>query len=246
MQNFFVSLTKFREMKITFISDTHTKHDQVTSILPGGDVLIHAGDMSSMGYEKEITNFLKWFNALDNYTHKVFIAGNHDWGFQESPDMCRELLKLYPNVTYLQDNTKVIGEDHETAVKIYGSPWQPEFYDWAFNLPRMGSELEEKWKNIPDDTDILITHGPPWGHLDTIKGHSVPLGCEMMAERIKSLKPKIHVFGHIHTGYGYKFDGSTHFFNAAILDERYQFTQKPFTVEWDKETNKITFPDEME
>jgi Icc-related predicted phosphoesterase len=228
-------------MKITFISDTHTKHNQVTATLPGGDVLIHAGDISSMGYEKEITDFLKWFNGLDNYTHKIFIAGNHDWGFQESPDMCRELLKMYPNVTYLQDNTEVIGE-----VKVYGSPWQPEFYDWAFNLPRMGSELQQKWKNIPDNTDILITHGPPWGHLDTIKGHSVPLGCEVLAERIKSLKPKIHVFGHIHTGYGYKFDGTTHFFNAALLDERYLFTQKPFTVDWNPETNEITFPDEME
>jgi len=228
-------------MKITFISDTHTKHNQVTATLPGGDVLIHAGDMSSMGYEKEITDFLKWFNGLDNYTHKIFIAGNHDWGFQESPDMCRELLKMYPNVTYLQDNTEVIGE-----VKVYGSPWQPEFYDWAFNLPRMGSELEEKWKNIPDNTDILITHGPPWGHLDTIKGHSVPLGCEVLVERIKSLKPKIHVFGHIHTGYGYKFDGTTHFFNAALLDERYLFTQKPFSVDWNSETNEIMFPDEME
>jgi len=228
-------------MKITFISDTHTKHNQVTATLPGGDVLIHAGDISSMGYEKEITDFLKWFNGLDNYTHKIFIAGNHDWGFQESPDMCRELLKMYPNVTYLQDNTEVIGE-----VKVYGSPWQPEFYDWAFNLPRMGSELQQKWKNIPDNTDILITHGPPWGHLDTIKGHSVPLGCEVLAEGIKSLKPKIHVFGHIHTGYGYKFDGTTHFFNAALLDERYLFTQKPFTVDWNPETNEITFPDEME
>ena len=233
-------------MKITFISDTHNKHNQVTSSLPGGDLLIHAGDMSSMGYQEEITDFLKWFNGLDNYTHKIFIAGNHDWGFQESPDMCRELLKMYPNVTYLQDNLEVIGEDYETAVKVYGSPWQPEFYNWAFNLPRMGWELEQKWTDIPENTDILITHGPAWGHLDTIKGHSVPLGCELLAERIKTLKPKIHVFGHIHTGYGYKFDGTTHFFNAALLDERYNFTQKPFTVDWNPETNEITFPDEME
>ena len=82
-------------MKITFISDTHTKHNQVNYLLPGGDLLVHAGDMSSMGYQEEITDFLKWFNGLDNYTHKIFIAGNHDWGFQESPDMCRELLKIY-------------------------------------------------------------------------------------------------------------------------------------------------------
>jgi hypothetical protein len=155
--------------------------------------------------------------------------------------MCKELLDFYNKVTYLQDNLEVIGEDYETAVKVYGSPWQPEFYNWAFNLPRMGWELEQKWTDIPENTDILITHGPAWGHLDTIKGHSVPLGCELLSERLKTLKPKIHVFGHIHTGYGYKFDGTTHFFNAAILDERYNFTQKPFTVDWNPETNVVEF-----
>jgi predicted phosphodiesterase len=228
-------------MKITFISDTHNKHHEVTSLLPGGDLLIHAGDATSRGYSNEISEFLDWFNGLDGYTHKIFIAGNHDWGFQESPDMCRELLKFYPNVTYLQDNLEVIGEDYDSAVKVYGSPWQPEFWNWAFNLPRQGWELEVKWNGISPDTDILITHGPAWGHLDTVRGRTGNLGCEVLSERLKSLKPKIHVFGHIHTGYGYKFDGDTHFFNAAVLDEQYYFTQKPFTVEWNRETNEIEF-----
>lgn len=228
-------------MRITFISDTHNNHNQVTANLSGGDLIIHSGDMSSMGYKHEIQQFLKWFNGLDNYTNKIFIAGNHDWGFQNDPEMCQEQLEFYNKVTYLQDNLKVIGEDYETAVKVYGSPWQPEFYNWAFNLPRMGWELEVKWNDIPMDTDILITHGPAWGHLDTIKGHSVPLGCELLAERIKTVKPKIHVFGHIHTGYGYKFVGGTHFFNAAVLDESYYYSQKPFTVDWDPKTNEVEF-----
>jgi hypothetical protein len=150
--------------------------------------------------------------------------------------MTKELLEFYDGLTYLQDNTTEID-----GVKIYGSPWQPEFYDWAFNLPRMGWELEQKWADIPLDTDILITHGPAWGHLDTVKGTSVPLGCELLTERIKVVKPKIHVCGHIHTGYGYKFDGDTHFFNAAVLNEQYNFTQKPFTFDWNPETNEIEF-----
>lgn len=233
-------------MKITFISDTHTKHNQVTSSLPGGDLIVHAGDMSSTGTQKEIKSFLDWFTGLDGYTHKIFIAGNHDWGFQDNSLECRDLLKLYPNVSYLQDNLEIIGEDYETAVKVYGSPWQPEFWNWAFNLPRMGWELQQMWDDIPMNTDILVTHGPAWGHLDTVQGQSVPLGCELLAERIKVLKPKIHVFGHIHTGYGYKFDGTTHFFNASVLNENYNFTQKPFTVDWNKETNEITFPYEMD
>jgi len=227
-------------MKITLISDTHTKHNQLDGLLPGGDLIIHSGDMSSMGYKHEIQQFLKWYNNLD-YTNKVFIAGNHDWGFQEDPKMCKELLELYKKVTYLQDNLGLIGEDYETLVKVYGSPWQPEFYSWAFNLPRMGSELEQKWADIPLDTDILVTHGPSWGNLDTVNGQSVPLGCELLTERIKVVKPKIHVCGHIHTGYGYKFDGDSHFFNASVLDERYNLTQKPFTFEWDPVTNEIEF-----
>lgn len=230
-------------MRITFISDTHNKHKQVTATLPGGDLLIHAGDATSMGYKHEIQQFLKWFDGLDNYTNKIFIAGNHDWGFQDDPKTCKELLDFYNKVTYLQDNIEVIGEDYQTAVKVYGSPWQPEFYNWAFNLPRMGSELGQKWSEIPQNTDILVTHGPSWGNLDTVIGQGVPLGCELLTERIKVIKPKIHVCGHIHTGYGYKFDGDTHYFNAAVLDERYDFTQKPMTVDWDPVTNEVVFID---
>ena len=230
-------------MKLTIISDTHTKHKKVTDDLPGGDLLLHAGDLSSMGYEHEIREFAAWYNKLSNYHHKVFIAGNHDWGFQQDPKMCQELLEFYDKVTYLEDNMELIGDDYQTAVKVWGSPWQPEFYNWAFNLPRNGEELKEKWDMIPMDTDILLTHGPAWGHLDTVVGQTENLGCELLSQRIEFIKPKIHVCGHIHTGYGYKFDGQTHFFNAAVLNERYAFTQKPMTVDWNPETNELTFVD---
>ena len=232
---------KNNKMKITFISDTHNKHNQVTSSLPGGDVIIHAGDVSSMGYKHELQQFLKWFNNLDNYTHKIFIAGNHDWGFQDNPEMCKELLEFYNKVTYLQDDMEVIGEDYSTSVKVWGSPWQPEFYNWAFNLPHNGEELKEKWDMIPHNMDIVVTHGPAWGHLDTVVGQSTNLGCELLAEKLKVVKPKIHVCGHIHSGYGYKFHEGTHYFNAAVLGEDYVFTQKPMTVEWDPKTNEIEF-----
>jgi len=135
----------------------------------------------------------------------------------------------------------VIGEDYNTAVKVWGSPWQPEFFNWAFNLPRAGEELKEKWDMIPMNIDILVTHGPAWGHLDTVIGNPMNLGCEVLTERINVVKPKIHVFGHIHSGYGYKFDGDTHYFNAAALSERYNYENKPFNVEWDPETNEIEF-----
>jgi len=229
-------------MRITFISDTHSKHTQITQDLPGGDLLLHSGDMSSMGYDYEITNFLKWFSGLDNYTNKVFIAGNHDWGFEDNPQWCKEMIELYDDkLDYLQDNLLVIGKDYNTAIKVYGSPWQPEFYDWAFNLPRNGTELAEKWSQIPEDTDILLTHGPAWGYVDTILGQTQHLGCELLAERIKVVKPKIHVCGHIHSGRGYVFDGTTHYINASVLSERYIYNQKPMTVDWNPETNELVF-----
>ena len=227
-------------MKITFISDTHNKHKQIQD-LPGGDLLIHAGDISSMGRKYEIEEFCEWFDSLNNYTSAVFICGNHDFGFEERPKETMEIVNSYKWITYLQDNHLSFGADMENLVKIYGSPWQPEFHNWAFNLPKNGWELEQKWNDIPEDTDILITHGPAFGYLDVVKGQYENLGCQLLTNRIKTIKPKIHVCGHIHSGYGYVFDGDTHFINASVLDEQYQYTQKPLTVEWDPVTNNLEF-----
>ena len=227
-------------MRITFISDTHTKHRQLE--LPGGDLLIHAGDLMNSGYSQyEIKDFCKWFEAQD-YDNCVFIAGNHDRLFEDEPELVKEIVDEH-GVDYLQDNELVIGEEWETGVKIWGSPWQPEFYNWAFNLPRCGDALKKKWDAIPKDTDILITHGPPQGHLD-VSGppYNEPnLGCELLRVKVDEQPPKIHVFGHIHGSWGYKFHNGTHFINAAVLNEGYEVVNKPLTIDWDPETNELTF-----
>lgn len=230
-------------MRITLISDTHNKHKHVHNKglgdLPGGDLILHAGDISSMGYKHEIVEFAKWYDQLE-YTHKVFVAGNHDWGFETHPDQALEAIERY-GVTYLQDKMRTI-KDGETVINIYGTPWQPEFCNWAFNLPKNGPGLASKWEAIPEDTDILVTHSPAFGKLDTVEGRrSEHLGCELLSERIDVIKPKIHVCGHIHTGYGYYFNGETHFFNASALNESYIYAQKPFTFDWDPITNEINF-----
>ncbi len=228
-------------MRITFISDTHNKHKQVTETLPGGDLIIHAGDLSSMGYKHEIESFCTWFNKLNQYEQKVFIAGNHDWMFQRDPAKAKEIYSSYGGINYIQDEQIHIQILDHPEIKIYGSPWQPEFYNWAFNLPRDGEELEKIYDAIPDGVDILVTHGPANGFLDKVIGGWENLGCEVLARAIKKKKPKIHVCGHIHSGYGYYFDGETHYINASVLDERYYFTQKPLTVDWNPETNEIEF-----
>jgi Icc-related predicted phosphoesterase len=229
-------------MILTILSDTHNKHKHITGDLKGGDLLLHAGDISSMGYEHEIREFAKWYNGLDNYTTKVFIAGNHDWGFQNNVEKTKEILNTYKDINYLEDEFLGIIDGGEPEIKIWGSPWQPEFHNWAFNLPKDGWELEQKCKDIPDDIDILITHGPAWGILDDVEGRrGQHLGCEFLAERIKQIKPKIHICGHIHSGYGHYYDGHTHYFNAAVLNERYLYSHLPWHIDWNPITNEISF-----
>jgi len=211
---------------ITFITDTHTKHKHLTGELPGGDILIHCGDFTNRGYMTEIKNFLDWFDEVKGYEHKIFIAGNHDFGFQDNPKECAKLLTNYPNLTYLEDNSVIID-----GIKIYGTPWQPRFYDWAFNVNR-GWDIAQKWEKIPMDTDILITHGPAFGILDqTYTGQRV--GCEDLYKKVMEIKPKVHACGHIHYDYGMKeMDGMT-FINACNLGEDYMYQNGPITLDFE-------------
>jgi predicted phosphodiesterase len=228
-------------IRVVLISDTHQLHNKVSEDLDTGDIIIHAGDFMNSGYSKtEAEQFFKWYE-LRPFDTRVFISGNHDRIMQNEPEMMRGLLTGYTDIEYLEDEELVIEEDGVPPIKIYGSPWQPEFFDWAYNLPRNGSELQEKWDAIPEDTDILITHGPAWGFVDQVHGKTAHLGCELLTQRINQIKPKIHVCGHIHSGYGHYFDGHTHFFNASVLNERYQYTQLPWIFDWNPITNEITF-----
>ena len=221
-------------MKITLISDTHTRHHEITNDLPGGDLLIHSGDLMNSGRNiEDIKSFCKWFNSLDQYTHKVFIAGNHDRMFQEDPERAMEIVNSYKNITYLQDSWVEVGDDNEKC-KIYGSPWQPWFYDWAFNLPRLGTELQEKWNMIPEDTDVLITHSPPNGYGDLVNNWRQPnthVGCECLINRIGEINPLVNVFGHIHEGYGVELGNKTLFVNASICNPGYSPINKPIIID---------------
>jgi Icc-related predicted phosphoesterase len=223
-------------IKLTFLSDTHSKHNHIPiDHFNGGDILLHSGDISSQGYEYEVRKFLKWFDSIPNYTHKVFIAGNHDWLFQRNPKLVKEIMKEYSGrIHYLQDSHITID-----GVKIYGSPWQPEFYNWAFNLPRNGEDLEGVWSKIPDDTDILLTHGPAYGLVDKVIGRYQNLGCEKLAERIEVVQPTLHVCGHIHSGNGVDYNDQTTHINASVLNERYDYTYKPYNIELNLETKEV-------
>lgn len=208
---------------ITAISDTHNKHKKLN--LPGGDILIHAGDITSMGYFHEIAEFNKWFKN-QNYTYKIFIAGNHDGLFETDQNLARSILD--PSIIYLQDELAEI-----EGLKIWGSPRTPPFCNWHFMNTE--EELDHYYYiNIPPDIDILVTHGPPFGILDqTIEGQHV--GSKSLVKHVcERIKPKYHLFGHIHFLGGLEkyFNGAT-FINASICDEQYMVTNpvKNFTLE---------------
>ena len=210
--------------RIVFISDTHTLHDNL--VLPKGDIIVHAGDVASRGSIPEVIDFLEWFSKLP-YAYKIFIAGNHDFAFERYLDVMTNLLQEFPDVIYLQDSAVTVD-----GIKFYGSPWQPEFYNWAFNLPR-GERLAEKWAMIPDDTDVLITHGPPATILDYTERDRINVGCVDSLKRVTEVKPKIHVFGHIHESYGYRDTNGTTFINASTCTLRYNPTNPPVVVDFD-------------
>lgn len=203
-------------MKFVAISDTHGKHDEV--LLPKGDVLIHAGDISKSGGLQEVKVFLDWMAAQD-FQHKIFIAGNHDFYFEkESDEAVREIIP--DGVTYLNNESVMIDN-----IKIWGSPITPWFFDWAFNRHR-GEAIKRYWDLIPNDTDALITHGPVYNILDkTIRGQNV--GCEDLLQTVLQIKPKVHICGHIHEAYGVFDNDNTRFINASLLDEKYNCINAP-------------------
>lgn len=209
-------------LRLVIISDTHGHRDFP---VPAGDVLIHAGDGCRSGSLDEAA---AWGEQLASYAHphKLVIAGNHDRCFESDPDAARRCLP--PEIHYLQDSGCEI-----EGIRFWGSPWQPWFLSWAFNLQR-GPELAAKWALIPDDTDVLVTHGPPQGILDrTFDDRAV--GCEALTEALRRVRPRVHCFGHIHEGYGtLARDGTLHV-NASTCTLSYQPTNPAVVIELPRE-----------
>jgi Icc-related predicted phosphoesterase len=222
---------KINNMKIVCISDTHTQLDKVN--IPDGDILIHAGDLTYRGNVQEISKELFELYKYKNKFDKIIVcAGNHDWLAEKSPQLMKDMCDNF-GITYLSDSgTEVKG------IKFWGSPWQIEFNDWAFNLPS-GQPLKEKWDLIPDDTDVLITHSPPLSILDYIEEFNPRsgvmstrhLGCIDLYERIQKLNNlKLHVFGHIHFSHGSNKIENVTFVNASVCTEQYKPINLPITV----------------
>lgn len=227
-------------MRIVAISDVHGKWNKITDI-PECDILISAGDYSFRGEPHMVKDFHKWLSKQPA-KHVISVNGNHETfsdncigykaeraelTFQQAKELAE---KACPGVHFIGDHGTVVIED----IKIHGSAITPWFHDWAWNKSR-GIEIENEWKKIPEDTNILITHGPVYGMLDLVYQNDKVTpkeraGCGDLYKRMLELKEcNMHICGHIHSGHGYKYFNETHFYNVSICDEMYMPTN-PITV----------------
>lgn len=224
-------------MRLVFVSDTHGMHGRMAHKVPDGDVLVHCGDMTGHGTLLEHTKVAGWLGSFQ-HTHKLAIAGNHDAAAEQDEDAVRREFSR-EGVLYLKDTCLDLD-----GVKFWGAPWTPNFCDWSFMPERLGPELAAKWDLIPEDTEVLITHGPPHGILDAYsepryieKAGQVHVGCELLRARIERLPAlRLHAFGHIHEGHGYEevvLDNGrkVRFVNAAICTRSYTPFNPPIVVD---------------
>ncbi|MCL2074391.1 MAG: metallophosphatase domain-containing protein [Marinilabiliaceae bacterium] len=197
-------------MRILHISDTHNQHWRLLN-LPAADVIIHSGDAAFSGKTKEIADFLVWFGRLD-YKYKVFVAGNHDDCLHRA-----EFIQNYlrPNFFYLCNSGITI-----EGIKFWGVPY--------FTIDDINGLFPYFMAQIPSDTDILITHRPPFGILDTTDNS---YGCPDLLQAVLKVQPRYHLFGHVHGAYGIKKSKNTTFVNASMLTEKHELTNKPFLFE---------------
>ena len=230
-------------IRFVCISDTHTSADEIK--IPEGDVLIFSGDFSYSGKLSEVEKFKSFLLSIP-HKYKVVIAGNHDLSFDkikyQNLRKHPKLKMVYPESNEDFKNSFINGVEgliylenssiNLFGYNIYGSPFTPIYYNWAFMKP--DSDLVAIWKEIPDDTDILITHGPP-KFVGDLTYRNIYAGSLTLLEEIQQrIKPKFHVFGHIHEGYGVYSDGATTFINCAIMNVDYNPVNSPIVFDLPK------------
>lgn len=222
------------KLRIVAISDTHLQHDFT---LPKGDILVHAGDLTFRGDMPEMSRAINWLKAVKashGFSEVVVICGNHDWLGEKDPSLTKSLFRD-SGLIYLDHSGVSI-----KGINFFGSAYTPEFGGWAFNLSRMDMSLHDKWEMIPEETQVLITHGPPKGIGDLTAGyHGIEgmkevyeppeeVGCYDLNQRVQKLPNlKLHTFGHIHHAYGEYHRGNVTYLNASVCNEKYKPKNKP-------------------
>ncbi len=206
-------------MKVVVISDTHGDHSKLSGL--SGDVLVHCGDfcLGDKGAQGVLEDLDTWFGRQP-FKHVLCTGGNHDFLVE---DLRIRGQRIFRNATYLEDEAVEI-----EGFKFYGAPWVPELSEWAHYLT--ARELARAWSKIPMDVDVLVTHTPPRGVLDT-NSRGQQCGCELLRDRVSSVRPQAHCFGHIHASSGNQRLDGTLFINASVANSRYLVTRQPATFE---------------
>jgi len=220
------------KLSIVIISDTHNKHWQIQpEDLPVADVIIHCGDFTSMGYAHEIKDFMRWYSKLHQYEYRLLIAGNHDFLFETYPVLAKE--HIPDNVIYLEDSgIEILGK------YFYGTPVQKPFNNWAFNRPE--EKMKQHWEAIPSNTDVLITHSPPYMVRDFTEHGNENIGSpSLYDEVVNRIKPIVSLMGHVHEGYGVTIHRDITFINASSLNRKYEYVNKPILIEIDGDNVNI-------
>lgn len=225
-------------IKLVCISDTHCQLSKIK--LPKGDILVHAGDALSRGSHSEFISFINKMEKLakNKYKHVIYVPGNHDWITELNEPLVKQECASR-GVIYLNDSGITID-----GFKFWGSAITPRFHDWAWNRDSddcgtskppghpIYKPIKLHWDMIPDDTDVLITHGPPKGFLDKSIYSGEHCGCPYLVKRVAEIKPKYHIFGHIHNWHGtYDLGDGTVLINASSCTESYKPLNKPIVVE---------------
>ncbi len=211
-------------MRLVCISDTHGDHAGVT--VPQGDVLVHAGDLTAHGTLDGYDAFLAWFGSQP-HRHKLFVAGNHDTCLEHAPEEARQRAEA-AGVVWLNDSGITI-----EGVGLWGSPITPRFHDWSF-MRDPGEDIERHWRKIPSDTDVLVTHGPPFGVMDEVEranGTTENTGCPSLLRFVDQIRPQVHLFGHIHEGRGEVIRDGIRFLNVSTMNEHYRIQHQPVIVD---------------
>jgi Icc-related predicted phosphoesterase len=206
-------------MRIVCISDTHGFHRKLD--VPEAELFVHAGDFSARGTVEELDDFNDWLGSLP-HRYKIVVAGNHDKLFEADPKLARSRLS---NAVYLEKSAVTL-----ERIRFWGCPVTPVLPHIAFAVQRGGAG--KYWDKIPVETDVLITHGPPFGILDKEDIWKEHMGCMQLNKAVQRVRPRLHIFGHIHGGRGRELGpNGTQFVNCAVLQSNRLFP--PIVLEID-------------
>jgi len=204
-----------KKVKIVAIADPHGKYEDL--LIPKADIFICVGDFTGFGTWVENMQFFAWIRQLP-CKYKILVPGNHDTDIEFNPAIYRE--QLLPADTFLLNNSGV----NLMGLSFWGTPYTPEFNNWAFMLPR--ERMHEVWNNVPPGLDFLLTHGPAYGILDQ-NSSGRHCGCQALLNCVNTDKPRYHIFGHIHHSYGKQKKA----INCSVLNDDYQLVNKPVVLQ---------------